>query len=263
MRYLILFLIVFAVASCKDQECADSLADVQTELEAYRRANQSMLQITAMLDSLDQDSGFLSPDNDSLTRDIVLKRIANSISMVENGQLKIQELESSMEEMGENSKGLKAMIARLKRTIRIKQDSLVALNTRVEELENENITMASTIWEQKRQISSKNQIINQQKSELVSTQNELLMKEKEAIEAEGEAARNARMIEATKYFEKAKAEEALGDKLSGLFKGKERQERYQKAYDFYQQAYDYGKSEAKRAMILLKEKMKTKKNKKD
>lgn len=262
MRYLTLLLLLCCMISCKDQECASSLADAQTELDAYRRANQAMLQITAMLDSLDQSSDLLSPENDSLTREVVLQRIASSISMVEEGQLQIQELESSMDKMGTESRGLKAMIVRLRRTIKVKQDSLISLNQRVEDLENENITMASTIWEQKREISTKNQVINQQKSELVSTQNELLMKEREAIKAEGEAARNARMIEATKYFEKAKAEEALGDKLSGLFKGKERQERYQKAYDFYQQAYDYGKSEAKRAMILLKEKMKTKKKKK-
>lgn len=260
MRYLILLLIPVLFISCS-KECETNLVAVQQELDAYRKANQAMLQITSMLDSLDQDSDFLSPENDSLTRETVLKRIANSISMVENGQLKIQELELSMDEMGAESKGLKAMVARLKRTIKIKQDSLVALNTRVEELENETITMASTIWEQKREISAKNQVINQQKSELVSTQNELLMKEREAIEAEGEAARNARMIEATKFFEKARAEEQLADKLSGLFKGKERQERYEKAKEFYQKAYDYGKSEAKRAMILLDEKMKKKKKK--
>ncbi|MGB0522898.1 MAG: hypothetical protein ACPGJS_08050 [Flammeovirgaceae bacterium] len=262
MRYLILLLIPLFIFSCKDKECESSLIAAQTELDAYRRANQAMLQITSMLDSLDKGSDFLSPENDSLTREVVLNRIASSISMVENGQLKIQELESSIEELGSESQGLKAMVARLKRTIRVKQDSLIALNTRVEDLENENITMASTIWEQKREITMKNQIINQQKSELVSTQNELLMKEREAIEAEGEAARNARMIEATKFFEKARAEEQLGDKLSGLFKGKERQQRYQKAHDFYQKAYDLGKSEAKRAMIKLKEKMKKKKEKK-
>lgn len=258
MRYLIFLFIPLMFISCS-KECENNLIVAQEELDSYRRANQAMLQITSMLDSLDQGSDFLNPENDSLTREIVLNRIANSISMVENSQLKIQELEASMSEMGDESKGLKAMVARLRRVVRAKQDSLLALNVKVEALENENIAMASTIWEQKREISSKNQIINQQKSELVSTQNELLMKEKEAIEAEGEAARNARMIEATRYFEKAVAEERLGDKLSGLFKGKERQKKYQTAYDYYQKAYDLGKSEAKRAMIKLQEKMKKKK----
>ena len=260
MRYLLFFLLVTVSISCT-KECETNLASVQQELDAYRRSNQAMLQITAMLDSLD-NTEFLDAQNDTLTRETVLARIAGAISMVEDGQLQIQELESDLEDATGETSGLKTLVARLKRQVRQKQEELIALNVRVEELEDENIAMASTIWEQKREIVTKNQMINQQKSELVSTQNELLMREREAIEAEGEAARNARMIEATKFFEKAIAEERLGDNLKGLFKGKEKEERYQAAMGLYQKAYDMGKSEAKRAMIKLKDKMKKKKEKK-
>lgn len=259
MRFLLVILFLSVSVSCT-QECEDNLAAVQQELDSYRRSNQAMLQITSMLDSLD-NTQFMDTSNDTLTRETVLNRIAGAISMVEEGQLQIQELESELDKATGETSGLKTIIARLKRQVRKKQDELIALNTRVEELENENIAMASTIWEQKREIVTKNQMINQQKSELVSTQNELLMREKEAIEAEGEAAKNAQMIEATKYFQQAIAEERLGDNLKGLFKGKERESRYQKALELYQKAYGMGKSEAKRAMIKLKDKMKKKKKK--
>lgn len=139
-----------------------------------------------------------------------------------------------------------------------KTEALKALSARIEAVEDENISLASAVFEKERQIKQKNNIINQQKKDLVLTQNELLMREKEAILAEGEAARNKVMIEATKFFERGIAEEALGDKLGGLFKGKEKQQRYKNAYENYKKAYEMGKSEGKRAMIKVEEKIKKK-----
>ena len=253
--YLLLFLSVFA---CKDKECEQTVVQLQSEVEAYRTMSRGMLQVTAMLDSADADRNLLSEisRNDTLTRNTVLNRISGAMSLIENSKLKILELEDNLGQMGEENSGLKYMLTKFKQLVREKQDSLQTLNTRVSSLETENMALASAVWEREREIKQKNVIINQQKKDLVYTQNELLMREKEAILAEGEAARNAKMIEATKYFEKGLKEVALADKMSGLLKKKQKQSKYKEAYELFSKAYSLGKPEAKREMIKVQEKIK-------
>lgn len=222
--------------------------------------SQGMLQITSMLDSIDKGQNYLSEvgEDDTLTRTLVLERIANAMSTIETSNLKVLEMEESMSKFSGETAGMKSMIAQLRKSLKQKTDSLKTLSARIEAIEDENISLASAVFEKERQIKQKNNIINQQNKDLVFTQNELLIREKEAILAEGEAARNKAMIEATKFFERGLAEEALGDKLGGLFKGKEKQQRYKNAYDNFKKAYEIGKPEAKRAMIKVNEKIKKK-----
>lgn len=261
MKKIFFILIAFAtLVSCEDKECQQSLVSANEELEAYRRMSQGMLQITSILDSIDRGQNYLSEvgKDDTLTRDLVLERIAKAMSNIETSNLKVLEMEESMSKFSGDTEGMKNMIARLRYSLKEKTDSLKSLTARLEAVEDENISLASAVFEKEREIKTKNNMINQQKKDLVITQNELLMREKEAIIAEGDAARSRVLIEATKFFERGVAEEALGDKLGGLFKGKEKQERYKTAYDNYKKAYDMGKSEGKRAMIKVKEKIKDK-----
>ncbi len=253
---------VVVVGGCRSKKYEDRIAQLEEELQGSNRllsrSDSTMSLIMVMLDSVSLNEELLTTLNQTGEhQDSVLQRIETAKMYIAYSREKIALLETDLEKEVANSassqkkiNGLMATIRKLKQDLQTKEDSLVALNGRVLNLEADNSRLVTTLQQTKQELTQTATTLSE-KDRLLAEKEELLERQKEETELQ---ARAARRQEAEKYYALGQQEEALGDKVK--LAPNKKKAYYEAAESYYQQAYELGKNDAKDAMYKVKLKIK-------
>ncbi len=254
--------IMILASGCRSKKYEERIAQLELELSQSNalltKTDSTMELISLMLDSVETNEAIIGIDFSKLddeNQDSILLKIEGAKAYIEFSRLEITRLEKSLEEeVGKSGKaqkrinGLLGTINRLKRDLQAKEDSLIVLNDKIVNLEEDKSILANTVQKQKIEINRKTELIATQEQTLQERE-AFLKKQEEEIELQEKA---TRIQEAEKFYALGKQDEILGDKTK--FAAKKKKSYYQSAELYYQQAYELGKADAKEAMYNVKDK---------
>ncbi len=262
-KYIILLLVLLgSLTGCRSKKYEERIAQLEQELAASNhlitQTDSTMSLIAVMLDSAEKNEYLIGLDAAALdadNQDSVLLKIEGAKAYIAYSRDEIARLETQLQEEAAKTdqqqtriNGLLGTIRRLKKELQTKEDSLVALNDKILNLEEDNSRLASTVQKQQTELTEKSETIALQEESLEAKQ-KALQKQQEALEMQERA---TRLQKAEKFFALGKQEEILGDKTK--FAPNKKKQYYESAESYYQQAYELGKVEAKEAMYNAKQK---------
>lgn len=250
------------LGGCRSKKYEDRIAQLESELSKSNallsKTDSTMELISIMLDSVESNEQMIDIDMSEIdveNQDSILLKIEGAKAYIAYSKAEINRLEKNLEEEVAKSgkaqrriNGLLGTINRLKKDLQQKEDSLIVLNDKIINLEEDKTILTNTVQKQKTEISEKSELIANQETKLKERE-EAIAKQKEELEIQEKA---MRMQEAEKFFALGKQDEILGDKTK--FAAKKKKGYYQSAELYYQQAYELGKADAKEAMYNVKNK---------
>lgn len=263
-RLLVISLLATTIifSGCRSKKYEEQIAQLEKELAESNgllsKTDSTMDLISIMLDSVEVNQEVFNTDLanvDEQNQDSILLKIEGAKAYITYSRAEIERLEQNLaEEVANSSKakrrinGLLGTITRLKKDLQTKEDSLIVLNDRIVNLEEDKSNLANTVQKQISELSEQENLIANQEEKLLQKQ-EMIEEQNEALEQKERA---VKMQEAEKFYALGKQDETLGDKTK--FAPKKKKSYYQSAELYYQQAYELGKADAKEAMYNVKNK---------
>jgi hypothetical protein len=248
MRTRIFFMlsIVGLLWSCdqKQKELAKRTADsLRTELDANHKLTESMVEIGALLDSIDASRKMLRVRMmEGTNYETFAGRMRDINEYVRKAESKIKELEAGARKYDHNDVAYTRAIKKLKGDLDIRNHELDALKEQVNVYKNQNENLVSTVGLQKAEIEDKLNQINLKQADITKLQeqvNQLLVK---STVDQGDA-----------YFAQAKAVEEAAKRTH--FAPRKKKNSQKEAIELYKLALNFGKDEAQSRIAALEKKM--------
>ena len=243
MRFFYLITILISSLSILNSCDSGEKAKLQEEVEKLRAeikdteshnnimANQ-INEVDMMLDSIERSQNILNTQLEiGTTYDDYSNRLNFINEYINNSKQKLDELEDQLGQSDQKNKTFAAMIAKLRKNIEDKENSISFLNEQVEKYKAENEGLITTVELQKQKLS-------QQKDEILAKELELAELESKIHNLSEEANEK----EANAYFARAQQMEELAKRTK--FAPKKKKESLKDAHKLYKKAFELGRVDA-------------------
>lgn len=214
------------VAEADSESLATSLEEVNNLLDS--------IEITQETISLNLETGMTYTDYAS--------RIKAINQYIEDGDARITELENKLSNVKSKNRVYLGLIKKLRKDLTDKQGLIQKLEQQVSDYKQENEVLIKTVNLQKNEINAQTLAIEQKRRELQALDDTIRTMKQNLVDTQADF-----------YYKQAVAAEALAQKTR--LAPKKKKAHYQTAYDFYEQAFKLGKSEAYARMQALEDKI--------
>lgn len=234
-KLLYLLLVPGLLLSCdsRDKEALQFQVDsLRMELEKSFEASQTLVEIGALLDSIDATRQVLRVNLvEGTPYDDYASRVKELNNYIESTQQRIAELERSLKTSGANARALTKTVNQLKAELEKKGKEVAFLQEEVERVRKENESLIITVDLQEAEIADKQEQIDMKAQELA------------LIEARvQELMIQSKISEAEAYYLRAQAIETAAGRTK--LAPRKKKETMREALELYKKALSLGKSEA-------------------
>ena len=224
----------------KLQHQVDSL---QNELQVSQQMAQTLQEVGTLMDSIDANRQLLRVNViEGTTYSDYTARMKDLNNYVKETQSKITDLEKSLKKSKANNNAFVAQVKKLKADLESKNQEIITLQSRVDELGNLNDNMKVTIDMQEAELNDKQMQIEAKNQELA------------LIEARiQELMIQAKMSEADSYFARAEAVEEAANRTR--LAPRKKKETLREAMELYKKAQSLGNEKAAARIAALQPKV--------
>lgn len=216
---------------------------MQNELQVSQQMAQTLQEVGTLMDSIDANRQLLRVNViEGTTYSDYTARMKDLNNYVKETQSRISDLEKSLKKSKANNNAFAATIKKLKADLETKNQEILSLQQRVEELGNLNENMKVTIDMQEAELNDKQSEIDAKTQELA------------LIEARiQELMIQAKMSEADSYFARAEAVEEAANRTK--LAPRKKKETYREALELYKKAQSLGSDKAAAKITELEKKI--------
>jgi chromosome segregation ATPase len=235
--------LLMACGAKEKQELQSKVDSLNVELENSQRMANTLLEVGALMDSIDANRQLLRIDMvEGTSYDDYTSRMKDLNQYVKDSERKISELESSLKKSQGNTSAYARQIKKLKDDLQAKSNEVLELQTMVEKYRNENQNLINLAEMQGEEINAKELQIQQKEQELA------------LIEARiQELMIQSKVSEADAYFARAQAVEEAANRTK--LAPKKKKESIQEAIDLYKKSLSLGKQDAQAKITELEKKL--------
>lgn len=238
--------IIGLLAACGANEKAElqsKLDSLSIELENSQRMARTLLEVGALMDSIDASRQLLRINMvEGTTYDDYTSRMSDLNKYVKDTEKKINDLENSLKKSQGNASAYARQIKKLKDDLQAKTNEISALQDQVEKYRNENKNLINLAEMQGAEIADKELQIRAKEQELA------------LIEARiQELMIQSKVSEADAYFARAQAVEEAANRTK--LAPRKKKETLQEAIDLYKKALSLGRQDAQGKINELQKKL--------
>ncbi|MDF9798708.1 chromosome segregation ATPase [Catalinimonas alkaloidigena] len=229
-------------AKQEKEQLQAQLDSLQLELIHSQQAARMLEEVGVLMDSIDAARQYMAINLETGPTDSYIQRMESIQGYILETQERIAELEKSLQTSQSVSQTYAANIKKLKKEITAKNEEVTALQVQVEGLEADNASLVMTVAVREEEIV--------RKTEEIMAQNEELANAEAHIKA---MILQQQISQADAYFARGEAVEEVAKRTQ--LARKKKQASYQEALLLYEKAYALGRTDAKRKVETLKEKI--------
>ena len=235
--------LLIACGAKEKQELQSKVDSLSVELENSQRMANTLLEVGALMDSIDESRQLLRIDMvEGTSYDDYTARMKDLNQYVKDSERKISELEDALKKSQGNTSSYARQIKKLKDELQAKSDKVLELQTMVEKYRNENQNLINLAEMQGEEISAKEALIQQKEQELA------------LIEARiQELMIQSKVSEADAYFARAQAVEEAANRTK--LAPKKKKESLKEALDLYKKSLSLGRQDAQAKITELEKKI--------
>jgi chromosome segregation ATPase len=238
---IIPFLILFS--GCGMKQLKDENEALKNELEVTKKANQTLYEVGALLDSIDASRDNLTMQLEQGTSyDEYVKRVKDLNDYVKSTEKKLNDLDTSLKKANQTNSALSSSVKKLRKELADKNKYITFLEGQINNITVQKDSLVTMTEVQKHQMSDMDQQIQQKTEELnlIEARIEEMMKQ-------------AKVNEADSYYERAIAVEEAANRTK--LAPKKKKETYKEALELYKKAFDAGREDAKVKIDALMKKV--------
>ena len=234
------------LSGCYERErlhLAKQVDSLRQEVAINRQANETLVEVGTLLDSVDASRQLLRTNMvEGTSYDEYVSRMHDLNDYVKETQLKIRDLEKSVRSSKSAAATYASTIKKLKSDLSKTSKEMVALQELVNEYRNQNDNLVHTVTLKDVELAGKTEIIRVKEAELATIENNVqeLMAKSKANEADA-------------YYVHAQAVEETAKRTK--FAPRKKKRTQQEALELYRMALFLGKDEAQPKIAALEEKL--------
>ncbi|MBX2967070.1 MAG: hypothetical protein KF845_13070 [Cyclobacteriaceae bacterium] len=234
------------LASCGANERAELQTQVDSlrnELENSQRMTNTLMEVGALMDSIDANRQSLRMDMvEGTTYDDYTTRMKNLNNYVKDTERKIADLENALQKSQGSAATYARQLKKLKSDLEAKTSEIASLQEQVEKYRNENQNLINLTELQSAEIADKEIQISAKEQELA------------LIEARiQELMIQSKVSEADAYFARAQAVEEAANRTK--LAPKKKKETLQEALELYRKSLSLGKQEAQAKIAEIQKRL--------
>lgn len=214
------------VAEADSESLATSLEEVNSLLDSIELTQQAI--------SINLETGMTYRDYAS--------RIKAINKYIEDSDARLTAVENKLAQVKSKNKVYLGIIKNLRKDLATKEGLIKKLEAQVSNYKQENEALVKTVDLQKNELAEQDAAIQQKRQELKALDDTIKMMKQDLVATQADF-----------YYKQGLAAEALAQKTR--LAPKKKKAHYQTAYDFYEQAFKLGKSEAYNKMQALEAKI--------
>jgi chromosome segregation ATPase len=246
-KLIVIVLFAALLAGCGGAENAklkSQLDSLQTELQVSQQMAQTLQEVGTLMDSIDANRQVLRVNMvEGTTYSAYTSRMKDLNNYVKETQSKIGDLEKALKKSKANSNAFAATVKKLKADLETKNQEIVALQQKVQELGTENQNQKITIDMQEAELNDK-------QAQIEAKQQELAL-----IEARiQELMVQSKMSEADSYFARGQAVEEAANRTK--LAPRKKKDTLKEALELYKKALSLGNDKAKAKVDELEKRVK-------
>jgi chromosome segregation ATPase len=224
------------LASCnvKENKMLKARIDsLNVELQASEKTAQMLQEVGVMLDSIETNRLMLRSGVVEGTKYTDYSgRLNNLNAYIKETQGKLTELEESLKKSKASSSSYIGMVKKLKADLETSSQQVAALQQEVEQVRNENQTLARTVSQRDSLITNHTETIKVKEQDIASLEGKVEEINKNSINTQAEM-----------YFAQGQALELAAHRTQ--FAPRKKKETKREALELYKRAYSLGKEDAK------------------
>lgn len=241
---LSLALLLLAGCDTKEKTMLQSKVDsLQNELESSQRVANTLIEVGALMDSIDASRQMLKVNMvEGTTYEDYTTRMKDINGYVKETQAKLNTLEAALKKSNAKSASYASTIKKMQRELAEKAEEIILLNEQIEKFRSENINLNETVTLQEAMLQDK-------EAQILAKQQELAL-----IEARiQELMIQSKMSEADAYYARALAVEEAAERTK--LAPRKKKETIKEALELYKKSLSLGKEEAQAKITELEKKI--------
>jgi DNA repair exonuclease SbcCD ATPase subunit len=241
-----ILLLSVSLFSCEHKEESQQLQaqldSLQLELLHSQQAARMLEEVGILMDSIDASRTYVAINMETGPNESYIQRMESIKGYITESQERIAELEKSLQTSQSVNQTYATTIKKLKKEITSKNEELTMLQQQIEGLEADNASLVTTVGAQEEEIVQKTAEIMAQSEELAKAEahiQEMIIKQQ--------------ISEADAYYARGEAVEEVARRTQ--LARKKKQASYKEAIALYEKAYALGRTDAKKKIETLIEKI--------